>query len=120
MKLNKGQSTAEYAILIGLVIAIAAGILSALLRGGMTHKQHQAMTLLDNAGNSSLTDESGLRAYTQEGRTTTVDAGKYVDQEVMLKGGATEKTQTQASQTNSITVEMLNETQGSGGNQGVT
>ena len=111
MKRNKGQSTAEYAILIGLVIAIAAGILSALIKGGMTHKVRQAVQVLEDTGSTQLGTEAGLRAYTQEGRTTTIDNATYLDREVMLKGGATEKTQTQGSQTNSISVEMLNETQ---------
>ncbi len=43
---RKGQSTAEYAILIGLVAAIAAGFLSVSLKGAVRSKNEQATNYL--------------------------------------------------------------------------
>ena len=103
---RRGQATAEYAILVGVVIALAAGVLGLILKGEMSYKQRQGANILHTAGQSSLGSASGLVYYTQEARNTTVDAKTYRDVAVMRKGGYEEKLLQQRSNTTSITVEM--------------
>jgi hypothetical protein len=110
---KKGQSTAEYAIVIGLVIAVAAGILQVALKGGIRQKNKKAVDFLVGAGNdvAAFTNAASTDAqlYTQEVRDTTVKGGAdYVDESVMLKGGGEERRQKQVTQTTAVSVETIN------------
>ena len=49
---KKAQSTAEYAIIIGLVVAVAAGVLSVAVKGGIRHQNKRAMNVLLDAGSN--------------------------------------------------------------------
>ena len=90
---KKAQSTAEYAITIGLVVAVAAGVLSTSLKGGIRKKHEQAMNVLLAAGNdvTGFGDAAAQTAqnYTQEYRKTTIlDNDNYVDRSILEKGGS--------------------------------
>ncbi|MFA5157450.1 MAG: hypothetical protein WC532_08750 [Candidatus Omnitrophota bacterium] len=119
---KKGQSTAEYAIVIGLVIAVAAGILQVALKGGIRQKNKQATDYLvgENDGtdggaggyaamNAQIALGDPAELYTQEMRDTTVLGGdaNYVDESVMLKGGAEERRQKQVTETTAVSVEAI-------------
>jgi len=108
---EKGQSTAEYAIVIGLVIAVAAGVLQLTLKSGITQKNKQGVDYLLKAGNTELGTEPGdvdTPLYTQEFRKTVVDANDYEDTSVMAKGGLEEKKQVQTTETTAATIETIN------------
>jgi len=109
---KKGQSTAEYAIVIGLVIAVAAGVLQVALKGGIRQKNKQALDFMLNAGNNvtEFSDTTGVDValYSQDYRQTTVKGGAdYVDESVMAKGGAEKKYQKQATETTAVSVETI-------------
>jgi len=108
---KKAQSTAEYAITIGIVVAVVAGVMSVALKGGMRRKVGQATSLLDNAGTSvtgsidsdlagaglgplSASDSDDLFVYSGDARQTKVSEQNSTS--VMKKGGAT------ASSSNSV------------------
>jgi hypothetical protein len=107
---KKGQSTAEYAIVIGLVVAVAAGILQIALKGGIRQKNTQAMNYMLGAGNDQLNATDVQAAmFSQDYRQTQVLGGDaYVDESVMQKGGSEKKIQRQATTTTSVSVETLN------------
>jgi len=90
---KKGQSTAEYAIVIGLVVAVAAGILQIALKGGIRQKNSQAMNFMLGAGNnvSEFTNAGDVAPamFSQDYRQTQVLGGdqNYVDESIMQKGG---------------------------------
>lgn len=108
---KKGQSTAEYAVLLGLVGAIAAGFLSVSLKGAVRSKGKQATNFLMQAGDDKLGGYSDVDVplYTQEYNKTTVVGDRYVDQSVMEKGGSEKRKQVQASATDSISIETLDD-----------
>jgi hypothetical protein len=114
MFLRKGQSTAEYAIVIGLVVAVAAGILGVTLKGGMRQKQKQALNYLLDAGStvtefSNVGDQDEL-LFSQEARQTTVKGGTdFADTTVMKKGGAEKKYQKQTTESVSTSIETIDE-----------
>ena len=60
MLTRKAQSTAEYAITIGIVVAVVAGVMSVALKGGMRKKATQATDLLKNSGTATVSDTSGI------------------------------------------------------------
>ena len=121
----KGQSTAEYAILIALVAAVAAGFLSVSLKGAIRNKNQQASGYLMQAGGVSTstatgdvataTDLSGFGAdnvvplYTQEVSKTTLKGGTadYKNVSVLEKGGSEKKYQKQTTESEAISVETL-------------
>ena len=116
----KGQSTAEYAILIALVAAVAAGFLSVALKGAIRTKNQQASDYLIKAGvdTGPSGKETTLLAgygnadvvplYTQEVSKTTLKGGdKYKNVSVLEKGGAEKKYQMQTTTTDAVTVETL-------------
>ncbi|MBU1998952.1 MAG: hypothetical protein KKE64_05600 [Candidatus Omnitrophica bacterium] len=111
---EKGQSTAEYAILIGLVVAVAAGFLSVSLKGAMRSKNEQATNLLLVAGDDVLgsygTGASDIPLYVQEVSKTTVQASDYINTAVLEKGGSEKKLQKQTTQTTAVSVETLDGT----------
>ena len=111
---KKGQTTAEYAILIGLVIAVAAGVLQVALKGGMRQKNTQALNYLAAAGNDTdgfkTASTTDLTLYNQEYRQTTVNASDYADESVMGKGGNETRYQKQTTNTTAVDVETLNAT----------
>ena len=110
---KKGQSTAEYAIVIGLVIAVAAGILQVALKGGIRQKNKKAVDFLIGAGNNvtafNNAASTDIQLYTQEVRNTNVLGGdtNYVDESVMLKGGGEERRQKQVTETTAVSVETI-------------
>jgi len=103
---SKGQSTAEYAILIGLVVAVAAA-LGGVLRAGIAGQHGQALNVLYNAGNgtelTSTPVQSGV-TFEQQARVSEVDKDSYKNVEIMKKGGAIERLQRQKVATEEITV----------------
>jgi hypothetical protein len=108
---KKAQSTAEYAITLGLVIAVAAGVLQVALKGGMRQKNKQAMNYMLDAGSNLLTTaDQGEKIYSQEARSTTIKSGTdFVDTIVMNKGGAEKKYQQQKTKSESTSVELIDE-----------
>jgi len=112
---KKAQSTAEYAILIGVVIAVAAGVLQVALKGGVRQKNKQALNYLLSAGNTetafNATTDTGVALYSQEFSKTTVDAADYKDATLLKKGGAVESIQQQKTATTSVSLETINATE---------
>ncbi len=107
---KKGQSTAEYAIVIGLVIAVAAGILQVTLKHGIAQKNKQGVDWMLKAGDTELGStgaETSMSLYTQDLRKTTVDAADYEDTSVMKRGGSEEKKQVQTTETQAASVETI-------------
>jgi hypothetical protein len=110
----KGQSTAEYAIVIGLVVAVAAGILQIALKGGMAQKNKQAVNYMLKAGNDNAVfngegADEDVKLYTQELSKTQVDAATYEDKKIMEKGGLERAKQVQETETNAVTIETIKE-----------
>jgi hypothetical protein len=116
---KKAQSTAEYAIVLGLIIAVVAGVMQVALKKGMMAKQSQAMSVLGDAGTtSSMTDSLGnavqldtadskLGIYSQDWRQTEVS--ESTDKSTLFKGGKEERYQKQATSTEAVSVETLEE-----------
>lgn len=116
---RKAQSTAEYAITLGLVVAVAAGFLSVALKGGIRDKSTQAVNFLSSSGSSQaigedgktldqyLTSGSDQSLYTQDLRKTTVDKGTFVDKSILHKGGKEDKEQVQKTSTSAVSIETL-------------
>ncbi|TRZ95610.1 hypothetical protein D4R78_03020 [bacterium] len=103
---RKGQTTAEYAILIGLVVAVAAGILQVALKGGIRKKNKQALDYMLTAGNNQLPAGTGdIDIYTQEYRKTDIFKEGFQDKTVMQKGGFEGRKQQQKTLTESVEVE---------------
>ncbi len=113
---KKGQSTAEYAILIGLVAAVAAGFLSVSLKGAMRSKNEQANNYLLQAGdehglNTYTSGGANIPLYTQEVSQTVLKGGEaYKNVNVLKRGGSEEKTSLQTTQTTAVSVETLDGT----------
>lgn len=108
---KKGQSTAEYAIAIALVIAVAAGVLQVALKGGIRQKNKQALDLLLNAGNTvtdfNASSGGSVSLYTQDYRQTSIDNATFVDRSVLKKGGAEERHQKQKIDTTAVSLETM-------------
>ncbi|MFA5286832.1 MAG: hypothetical protein WC394_00990 [Candidatus Omnitrophota bacterium] len=112
----KGQSTAEYAILIALVAAVAAGFLSVSLKGAIRNKNQQASDYLMKAGSDSASgvdltsygETNVVPLYTQEVSKTTIKGGDdYKDVSVLEKGGSERKYQKQTTESEAVSVETL-------------
>jgi Flp pilus assembly pilin Flp len=114
----KGQSTAEYAILIALVAAVAAGFLSVSLKGAIRNKNQQASDYLMKAAvdTRSGTDllagfgaDNVVPLYTQEVSKTTLQGGAdvYKNVQVLEKGGSERKYQKQTTASEAVSVETL-------------
>jgi type II secretory pathway component PulC len=107
---KKAQSTAEYALVLGLVIAVVAGGLQVALKGGIRQKNKQALNYLLDAGSDQLTTGDQAEAlFSQESRKTTVLANAFVDEAIMEKGGKEKKYQKQSTQSESTSVELIDE-----------
>jgi len=112
---RRAQSTAEYAVLIGLVAAVTAGVLSVALKGAIRQKNKQAMGFLLEAGNT----EGGLsgsgknaKTFTEQYSTDTVSGGAdFTSQKVMKRGGAEESLQKQKVEKESVAVESIEESE---------
>lgn len=116
---KKCQSTAEYAITIGLVIAVVTGVLQVAVKKGITQKQNQALGALNRAGVSLAPDgitvppdvlqdedvNANIGQYTQSWRKTDIRASE--DSSLMNKGGATGSASTQTTASNSVNIEMM-------------
>ena len=112
-KNRRGQSTAEYAIVFALVVAVVAGVFSAMVKGGMRNQMKKATGLLAQAGNNTteyFNASGGELTFTKEARVTTIDKGDFVDTTAMAKGGAELKVQNQTATTASATIETVNAT----------
>jgi hypothetical protein len=124
VRLRKAQSTAEYAITLGLIIAVVTGVLGAALKAGMRKKGAQTVELLGGSGVekedgtgiavSSVGDSGGvvlsssagnISIYNQQYRNTQISASDSTS--VMHRGGGEEKIQNQTSSTSSVEVETL-------------
>lgn len=113
----KGQSTAEYAILIALVAAVAAGFLSVSLKGAIRNKNQQASDYLMKAGVDDRTTnlligygaDNVVPLYTQEVSKTTLrgNADEYKNVSVLEKGGSEKKYQKQTTESEAVSVETL-------------
>lgn len=114
----KGQSTAEYAILIALVAAVAAGFLSVGLKGAIRGKNQQASDFLMQAGTdaksgtdllSGYGDTNAVPLYTQEVTKTQVLGGddNYKNVTVLEKGGSEKKYTKQTTDSDAVSVETL-------------
>ena len=113
----KGQSTAEYAILIALVAAVAAGFLSVSLKGAIRNKNQQASDYLMKAGVDSRSgtdllagygEDNVVPLYTQEVTKTKVSGGDaYKNVTVLEKGGAEKKYTKQTTTSEAVSVETL-------------
>ena len=97
---KKGQSVSEYAIILGLVIAVAAGVTQILLKGAIREKQTKAIVLIDKAGGGAGTNDfvnatalnlSSTKIYDQELRQTVINSSAFVDSKILHKGGAEER-----------------------------
>lgn len=110
---KKAQSTAEYAIMLALVAALAAGVLQVSLKGGIRQKQKQALNYLLDAGSANLTTPAqNVSLFSQEYRETTVKGGTdFVDSSVMKKGGLEKRLQKQVTDTTSVSIETINASQ---------
>jgi len=109
---KRAQSTAEYAILIGLVVAVAAGILQVALKSGIRQKNKQAVDFLVASGNSDMekaiatAGNATAKQYTEEVRHTQLFGDKdYKDIAVMEKGGAEKRQQIQTTETTEVTID---------------
>jgi hypothetical protein len=135
---KKAQSTAEYAITIGIVVAVVAGVMSVALKGGMRQKATQATDLLKNAGTGLSTtasadtditgamgitgtggvlqaaNDSNLAVYEGDARHTTVN--QQDSESILKKGGAMISSSNSASQTNTFNYESYNAVHGGSSN----
>lgn len=110
---KRAQSTAEYAITLGLVVAVAAGVLQIALKGGIRQKNKQALNYLVSSGDtvaefSGVADQSE-KLFSQESRETVVLANGYVDESIMEQGGAVKDIQKQSKTSESTSVELIDE-----------
>lgn len=109
---KKGQSTAEYAIVFALVVAVAAGVLQVALKGGIRQKNKQALNYLLTAGDTTTafnsTADQSVDLFSQDWRQTTIDTSGFKDERVMLKGGAEKRIQNQTTASESVSVELIN------------
>ena len=122
----KGQSTAEYAILIALVGAVAAGFLSVGLKGAIRGKNQQASDYLMKAGNDATLGGSDLLSqygsdnsvplYTQEVSKTQVKGNdtQFKNTTVLEQGGAEKKYQLQTTESAAVSVETLDKAANTG------
>jgi Flp pilus assembly pilin Flp len=109
---KKAQSTAEYAVVLALVAAVAAGILQVALKGGIRQKHKQAMNYLLDAGSATLTTaDQDVPLFSQEYRETIVKGGEaFKDKSVLKKGGVDKKYQKQTTTTEAVSVETIDAT----------
>jgi uncharacterized protein (UPF0333 family) len=110
---KKAQSTAEYAITIGVVVAVAVGVLSVALKGGIRDKNKQAIDILSLAGNDKINEElqgknPTISMYSSEYGQTTVKKDGYVNEKVTIKGGGQKSIMKQSTEGNSYSVETIN------------
>ncbi len=108
---KKAQSTAEYAIAFGLIIAVAAGVLQVALKGGIRQKNKQAMNLLLGAGSDvaefqNATDQAEL-LFSEDYRSSTINKDSYVSEEIMDKGGAVKSRQNQEINSTTVGIEKI-------------
>ncbi len=104
---KRGQSTAEYAIVIGLVIAIAAGITQVVLKRGIAKKTDQVVDYFVKMNDTELggTAATDIPIYSQEYRKTDITA--MSDVSTLKQGAGEEKTQSQTTTTNAYTAETI-------------
>lgn len=108
---KKAQSTAEYAIALGLVVAVAAGVLQVALKGGIRQKNKQALNYMLNAGSNieefSSVENQNVSLFTEDFRTTEIDSANYVDERLMNKGGEEKARQYQETNTTAVSIEKI-------------
>jgi hypothetical protein len=120
---KRAQSTAEYAITVGVVIAVVAGVMSVALKGGLRNKVTQGVNLLQGAGTvapdatdpdiakslgvlSNQSVDGSLRIYEGEARHTVV--GLQENEQILKKGGAMTSSSNSSSNTSSFNYEAYN------------
>lgn len=104
---KRAQSTAEYAVLIGLVIAVTGGILQVALKGGIRQKNQEALNYMLSSS-AIPSGNSTVALYSQDFRETKISGGDdYVDEVVMEKGGLEKRYQQQVSNTISVSIETI-------------
>ena len=129
---KRAQSTAEYAITIGIVVAVVAGVMSVALKGGMRQKATQATDLLKSSGTVAVTNmdtsidanmqaqmgitagsgllskasENNLTVYEGDARHTTVQTQE--SESILKKGGALSSSSNSVSNTSSVNYESYN------------
>ena len=124
---KKAQSTAEYAITIGIVVAVVAGVMSVALKGGMRQKATQATDILKSSGtasaglDTSITGVMGVTTgggvlnatvdgmapvYEGDARHTTVQTQE--SESILKKGGALSSSSNSVSNTSSVNYESYN------------
>jgi hypothetical protein len=81
IKIRKAQSTAEYAILIALVVAAAVGIQNTVRRAIQSRIRDAAMEL---SGNKEYEPATGLKTTTDQ--SSTRDKTEYTDAESGAEG----------------------------------
>lgn len=113
----KGQSTAEYGVLFGVIIAIAAGALTVSLKNAIQSKHDKSLEFMLGAGTTTLEDaleggeghEAALAIFAtgEEVRQTTTDNTTYRDERVRHKGGAEQAIQLQDTATDSVAINKI-------------
>ena len=130
---KKAQSTAEYAITIGIVVAVVAGVMSVALKGGMRQKATQSTDFLKNTGTTLLagstdsnitgamgiTEGSVLNATASDANFTVYEGDarhtqvtRQDSESIMKKGGAQTSSSNSESQTNTFNYEAYNAVHG--------
>jgi len=123
---KKAQSTAEYAITIGIVVAVVAGVMSVALKGGMRQKSTQTTSLLKTSGTTVTPDNSTFGTALGSLSTTDTDANFTVyegdarhttvtqqdSESILKKGGAMTSSSNSASQTSTFNYESYNAVHG--------
>jgi hypothetical protein len=110
---KKAQSMAEYAVILGLVVAVAAGILSSFVRTGMRMKGAQALRYLLDAGSNTTgggigNASSGMMSADESWSQSQLS--DVTSTSNLQRGGSQERRQTQTSTTDSIEIEKVNVT----------
>lgn len=109
LRSKKAQATVEYGVLFGVIVALAAGVLTISLKNAMQSKQEKGIELLLSAGTTELNAEiakgavQDLIATTEEVRDTTSVGGSFKDDRVRLKSGAEQAWQMQETKTDQST-----------------
>jgi hypothetical protein len=111
LKKRKAQSTAEYAIAFGLVIALAVGVLQVALKAGIRQKNKQAVDYLLSAGNdvtdfNETTGQAEL-LFSEDYRSSTIASNTYLNEEIMAKGGSVKSRQKQNIDTIAVSIEKI-------------
>lgn len=111
LKNIRAQSTAEYAILIGVVVAAAAGFLAVSMKNAIGTKHDSAVDYFLRAGTATLEEavegegvSVDIIASQEEVRHTTQYQEGFADTRVRHQGGAEQALQTQRVKTDQVSI----------------